>query len=151
MTTRREYAVSLGLAKFGRGRMSVEANAACDAAEAKGMVFTEPVAVPAPKSKSKAEIAPQVLQRTATVRAKEEYDRKAHQVAENVPEGPSKAFTGKFEVQIPDGKRKALSERTACTCGASLCYCRCSKPSVYRTIVDPGTDNIDEVLTIERV
>jgi len=144
MTTRREYAVSLGLATFGRGRMSRDANDACNAAEAKGMIFTDPV-------KEKAEIAPEVLKRSATVRATEEHDRRAHQAAENVPEGPSKAFTGKFEVQVPDGKRKTLSERTACTCGASLCYCRCSKPSVYRTIVDPGTDNVDEVLTIERV
>lgn len=37
--TRKEYAISLGLAKPGRGRMSKEAHAAIAQAEADGMVF----------------------------------------------------------------------------------------------------------------
>lgn len=144
MTTRREYAVSKGLATFGRGRMSRDALDAIAQAEANGMVFTDPV-------KEKVEISPEVLKRSAIVRATEEHARRDQMAAENVPDGPSKAFTGKFEVQVPGGKRKTLSERTACTCGASLCYCRCAKPSVYRTIVDPTTDDVESVLTIERV
>lgn len=42
MTTRREYAASLGLAKPNtRGRLSREAHAAIDKAEQEGMVFTD--------------------------------------------------------------------------------------------------------------
>lgn len=39
--TRKEYAISLGLAKPGRGRMSKEAHAAIAEAEARGQVFDE--------------------------------------------------------------------------------------------------------------
>src|SRR6478735_3618881 len=42
MTTKREYAISLGLAQPTRGRMSREAHAAIAKAEAEGMKFTEP-------------------------------------------------------------------------------------------------------------
>lgn len=45
MTTKREYAVSLGLAKEGRGKLSRDAHAAIDKAEAEGTVFTDPVPV----------------------------------------------------------------------------------------------------------
>lgn len=41
MQTRKEYAVSLGLASPGRGRMSKEAHEAIRAAEAEGMVFAD--------------------------------------------------------------------------------------------------------------
>jgi hypothetical protein len=137
MTTKREYAISLGLAQAGRGRMSKEANEAIAKAELDGMVFDTPVVVP-PRVNTKV-----VTDWHPTPREP--------RVAREIPEGPSKAFTGKFEVQIPGGKRKALNERTACTCGASLVYCHCSTPTVYETIVNPGTDNIDSVLNIERV
>ncbi len=38
---RKEYAVSKGLATAGKGRMSLEATAACDEAESKGMRFSD--------------------------------------------------------------------------------------------------------------
>lgn len=41
MTTKREYAVSLGLATMGRGRLSREAHAAIAKAEAEGMTFDD--------------------------------------------------------------------------------------------------------------
>lgn len=41
MTTRREYAISLGLAKQGRGRLSHEAHAAIAKAESEGMTFSD--------------------------------------------------------------------------------------------------------------
>lgn len=44
MQTRKEYAVSLGLASPGRGRMSKEAHEAIRAAEAEGMVFADKAA-----------------------------------------------------------------------------------------------------------
>lgn len=43
MPTKREYAVSLGLATMGRGRLSREAHAAITKAEAGGMTFDDPV------------------------------------------------------------------------------------------------------------
>lgn len=139
MTTRREYAISLGLAQPGRGRMSREANEAIRKAEDSGMTFSD----------SKERVDP--YKGSAVKRAAEEKARKVQRVVQESPESASKPFTGKFEVEIPGGKRKALSERTACVCGASLCYCRCKTPTVYRTIVDPSTDNVDEVLNIQRV
>lgn len=51
MQSRKEYAVSLGLAKPGRGRLSKEAWAAIRKAEEEGMVFAEksaPVEAPEP-------------------------------------------------------------------------------------------------------
>ena len=47
--TKREYLVSLGLAKPGRGRMSREAHAALAKAEAEGMTFDDPSPVIKPK------------------------------------------------------------------------------------------------------
>ena len=56
MGTRREYAASLGLAIAGaRGRLSREANAACDKAIADGTTFDGPVV--APKSPAKVKSA----------------------------------------------------------------------------------------------
>lgn len=45
--TPREYLVSLGLAKEGRGKFSAAAHAALAEAKAKGIVFAEPVKAPA--------------------------------------------------------------------------------------------------------
>lgn len=146
MTTRREYAISLGLAQPGRGRMSREANAACDKAEAEGMVFDAPVVKP---SRPNPKVAASGV--SATQRAADERARKAQRVVQETPEGPSKAFTGKFEATMPDGKRKALSGRTACTCGASLVYCLCKTPTVGLLIVDPLADETDATVDIARV
>lgn len=154
MTTRREYAISLGLASPGRGRMSREANAAIAKAEAEGTVFDVPRLPTSEERKSarhavkeRAEEARKVIRETSPVPKPTSRPK----LVEEMPVRPSKPFTGKFEVQIPDGKRKTLSDRTACTCGASLSYCHCATPTVYRTIVDPMSDDVDMVLNIERV
>jgi hypothetical protein len=47
MATKRDYLISLGLAKPGRGRFSKEATAALEAALASGVTFDEPVVAPA--------------------------------------------------------------------------------------------------------
>jgi hypothetical protein len=137
MTTRREYAISLNLATPGKGRMSNAARDAIAKAEAEGMVFSDAKPV---TMKERMAARPAPTPRTTVQRPVQERS-----------ELLSKPFTGKFEVQIPGGKRKALSERTACTCGASLSYCHCTTPTVYRTIVDPGSDDVDAILNIERV
>ena len=139
--TRREYAISLGLATPGRGRMSNDARTAIEKAEAEGMEFSDPKPVTM-KDKAAARAATTPTRTSQPVVQKPVQER---------AELLSKPFTGKFEVQIPGGKRKALSERTACTCGASLSYCHCKTPTVYRTIVDPGSHDVDSVLNIERV
>lgn len=146
MTTRREYAISLGLAQPGRGRLSRDANAACDKAEAEGMVFesSTPVSTrPNPKVVTSGMSAAQM--------AAEEKERKAQRVVQEIPELASKPFTGKFEATLPDGKRKALSERTACQCGASLVYCRCKTPTVGLLIVDPTADDTEAAVNVARV
>lgn len=53
MATKREYLVTLGLAKDGRGKFSAAAHAALDAAIANGVVFDEPVK-PEPKPRKAA-------------------------------------------------------------------------------------------------
>lgn len=140
MTTRREYAISLGLATPGRGRMSRDAHTAIEKAEAEGMVFDDP------KPVTKAE---KIAKREATRPA----PRKPV-VQKPVQESPvldRKPFTGKFEAIMPDGKRKALSDRTACQCGASLSYCLCSTPKVGLLIVDPTADDVDAYVEIAKV
>jgi len=52
MTTKKEYAISLGLAKPGRGRMSLAAHDAIDKAISEGVVFTDSL-TPPPHSKPK--------------------------------------------------------------------------------------------------
>lgn len=54
MATKREYAISLGLAKPGKGRMSRAAHDAINAAIADGMIFDEPV-ISEPKAKATVE------------------------------------------------------------------------------------------------
>ena len=46
MTTKKEYAISLGLAKPGRGRMSLAAHDAIDKAISEGVVFTDSLTPP---------------------------------------------------------------------------------------------------------
>jgi hypothetical protein len=126
--------------------MSREANAAIAKAEAEGMVFDTPDYVTPTKPN------PKIVTDWKPKTAPEPKPKPVVQTpVQKVPERPSKPFTGRFEVQVPGGKRKTLSDRTACTCGASLSYCRCSVPTVYRTIVDPGSSNVTEILNIERV
>lgn len=142
MTTKREYAISLGLATPGKGRMSNAARAAIEKAESEGMVFTD--------SKT---LTTSLTDRIAAREAAHPTTPKtvARTEVQEKPEPARKAFTGKFEAQMPDGKRKAVSNRTACTCGASLCYCHCSTPTVGLLIVDPTAADTNAVVEIARV
>lgn len=140
MTTRREYAISLGLATPGRGRMSREAHAAIEKAEAEGQVFSDPKPVTKAEKIQARESARPAPRKTVVQKPVQE-----SAVVERKP------FTGKFEALMPDGKRKAVSERTACRCGASLCYCLCSTPTVGLLIVDPGADDVEAYVEIAKV
>lgn len=158
--TRRAYAVSLGLAKESRGRMSAEAYAAIEKAEANGMVFSD-AAAPAKRAAVKA--APKAGQFDAkTVRAwaktvgievnsrgrlsAEVLDayRKANPEVKPAAPGVHVKVTGK-DVRphaAPTrssrteyfawygNKRIVLSEREACKCGYSLSHCSCGSPVV---------------------
>lgn len=135
--TRREYAISKGLATPGRGRMSNEARAAIEQAEAEGMIFSDAKPV---TMKDKIAARPASAPRTPVVQTS----------VQKSDELVSKPFTGKFEAVMPSGKRKSVSERTACTCGASLVYCLCSTPTVGLLIVDPLADDTTAVVEIAR-
>ena len=72
MATKREYAISLGLAKPGKGRMSVAANNAIAEAIAKGITFDEPI-VKAPTGKRRVS-APKIVREKAP--SKDSYNPK---------------------------------------------------------------------------
>lgn len=69
---KREYLISKGLAKPGKGRFSAEGKAAIEKAISEGMVFDEPVAKPVAAPKAK---APKVVKEKAP--KKDSYDAKA--------------------------------------------------------------------------
>jgi hypothetical protein len=141
MTTRREYAISLGLATPGRGRMSREAHAAIEEAEAEGKVFSDPKPVTkAEKIAARESVRP--APRKAVVVQTE---------GQKTAEPLAKPFTGTFRAVMPDGTRKKLSDRTACQCGASLSFCYCKVPTVGLLIVDPLADDVEATVNIERV
>ncbi len=141
MTTRREYAISKGLAQPGKGRMSNAARQAIEEAEANGMTFSD---------SAPASLERRIAARTAA-KTVPTPNRPVQPTVQEKAELLSKPFTGKFEAQMPDGKSKALSERTACTCGASLVYCHCKVPTVGLLIVDPLADDVDATVNIARV
>ena len=116
MTTRREYAISLGLAKPTRGRMSREAHAAIEKAESEGMNFTD--SAPAKPKTVKADTgdSPKVKAPAETVSnyapARYRYDEQT-------------TFSGVDS----KGKRHTVNGRQACTCGYSLMGHVCDSPS----------------------
>jgi hypothetical protein len=71
---KREYLISLGLAKAGKGRFSAAAKAAIEKAISEGMVFDEPVAKPV-SDKPRVAKAPKVAKEKAP--SKDLYDAKA--------------------------------------------------------------------------
>jgi hypothetical protein len=140
--TRREYAIYLNLAQPGKGRMSNAARDAIAKAEADGMEFADPAPVSIKdRVKARSAAAPQPTTPKAPVQTEV-------QTSDTLL---SKPFTGKFEAIMPNGKRKAVSERTACQCGASLTYCLCKTPTVGLLIVDPGANDVDAVVQIAKV
>lgn len=117
MSTRRDYAIKLGLAQPGRGRLSRDAHAACDEAEAKGMIFTE-------------------RQASSSVNA---HPLPASQPVHSEPDtgpvdpyAPHPPATRNGMLMFSNGKvtLEEVSAREACAeCGRSFGWCRCSIPT----------------------
>lgn len=126
MQTKRQYAISLGLATEGRGRLSREAHAAIDAAIAQGMKFADPVinkSAPSPVVKS--------------VKSEE---IEAHEISE----APIRfSINTRFKGQDKDGKDFILSAKECCrTCGYSFTSHTCDDakglaPSGVFVLVEP--------------
>lgn len=113
MTTRREYLVSLGLAKPGRGKFSHAANVALISARDKGMKFSDddkPVKVVSDKpAKPKASTPKPVGIVT--------------DIAYTYPEAEYKA------IEIESGKVRSMRE-VCMTCGVSLVVHGCLSPVI---------------------
>lgn len=118
MTTKRDYAISLGLAKPTRGRMSREANAAIAKAEAEGMVFTDsrstaPVKTDSSSGDSAAKPVKDSVRATGTFTGPT----------------PSQLFDGGWYV-VEGDKVTQLSGKEVCrTCNNSLDWHRCASPT----------------------
>src|SRR5665647_1128847 len=124
MTTKREFAISLGLAQPGRGRLSREANAAIDLAAAGGRVFEGPTAsVAKPKvAKVKGGVFAKPVRQVTQVEDDEQF---------NVQDA---LYPNEQTWRSEDGQ--ILNGRQVCSpCGFSLQYHRCSNPSA---VVSPG-------------
>lgn len=113
MTTKRDYLIGLGLAKPGRGKFSNAAKDAIAKAEADGTIFSDSSAsVPAPKVKAAKVVEPKVSNSDPGV-----------MLNEDLPHFGVDFFYRK------DGKKKPLSNRTACmNCGYSLIAHQCNLP-----------------------
>ena len=158
--TRRAYAVSLGLAKDARGRMSAKAYEAIASAEKSGMVFTDSEA---PARAKVVKAAPKAGQFDAKVvrawaaskglnvssRGRISAEVLTAYKAENPDVKPSEPgvhvkVTGKDIRPHAEptrsarttytawfgNKRLTLSEREVCKCGYSLSHCHCGSPVV---------------------
>lgn len=111
MQTRREYAISLGLAKPTRGRMSREANAAIDKAIAKGMQFSD-------------------MQKAVSVSESGEKEEKKPDPVNFYGSTPAPRFDGGWKITVK-GKSKDISGKEVCrNCMVSLDYHGCANPIV---------------------
>lgn len=111
MGTRREYAVSLGLATNGRGRMSAAAHAAIDEAVKNGMTFSDMPDRPVGK-----EINSKDVSKSSSV--------------ENFSATPEPIHSGGWYATVGN-KRVKIDGRSVCTtCGYSLDYQNCLVSSV---------------------
>lgn len=116
--TKREYAVSLGLATMGRGRLSREAHAAIAKAEAEGMTFDDAVKVaPTPKAHTD---KPVKVKAEPVLNAQTIGDVKTRYPIDTI-------FVGKDS----NGKTREVNARQACFhCGYSLTSHACNEPRV---------------------
>lgn len=159
MTSRREYAASLGLAEMGkRGRMSAKAYEAIEAAEKGGMVFSDTGVVRKAAAVVKAgaydakAVRAWAASKGLTVNArgrlsgeildayaKDNPTVKAEVVTAGVkvtgkdvrPHVPAKRGPRTEYVAVDrKGKTWKFSEREACKCGYSLSHCGCGSPVV---------------------
>lgn len=119
MPTKREYAISLGLAQPGRGRLSREAHAAIDKAIAEGMTFDDAAPV---KTSVKTD-------RSVSVKT----DRKPSPVESSGIQEISTRYDNDqlFVGTDSKGKKHTVNARQVCMpCGYSLTSHRCNDPQV---------------------
>jgi hypothetical protein len=117
MTTKREYAISLGLATPGRGRLSREAHAAIDKAISEGKTFSDakPVVTKAPKTAKSVSVVT---------------EDEAPEFRETVYRYPiDTVFVG----EDTNGKKFKCTARAACMCGYSLVAHICNDPRVVNS------------------
>lgn len=119
--TEKDYAISKGLAKAGKGRMSLAAHEAVKAAKADGMTFRGKVTVESPK---RSKVPLQAADDTATV---ETVETEQNVYADAFIRFPAdQEFTYSHE-----GKTYTIGNRNACmTCGYSLIGHTCNVPVV---------------------
>jgi hypothetical protein len=116
---RKEYAVSLGLATAGKGRMSREALAAIDKARAEGMTFSDDDVAPrAPKAPRKAV--------EVTARAPK---ANAHEREFGLIDSTRYPMDQKFKGVDSLGKTHIVGGANACGCGYSLVGHICNTPT----------------------
>lgn len=118
MASEREYLVSIGLAKPGRGRFSAEAKQALAKARNDGMQFDQPVVS-----------TPRVVKPRAT-----KTDNKPTSRAPGVGVIDVRPRTLASDAKIyhttASGKRIAVSDKNVCgSCGPSLSHHSCSNPT----------------------
>lgn len=112
--TKREYAVSLGLATMGRGRLSREAHAAIAKAEAEGMVFDDAKPITVKHS------APKPA-KPVTVK-QEPVAREYRETTFNVP------IDTLFVGEDSKGKKHTVNARQVCrNSGYSMTTCPCGR------------------------
>lgn len=126
--TEREYLVSLGLAKAGRGRYSAEAKSALEKAKQDGMIFDEPsyrVLQMQSQTRSKVEVKPKSSNKTVTKHPKPPSGIGVIELQpRSVAEGAKFVHTG------ANGKRQTISDTNVCgNCGVSLGWHKCSNPT----------------------
>lgn len=117
MQTEREYAISLGLAKPTRGRMSRVAHAAIADARAQGMTFSDAVAVRKITSSVNANPLP-----AAPEDRPEAFDP-------YMPT-PDTLRSGYLRFVKPNGGSLQVNATEACqNCKSSFSFCHCEKPT----------------------
>lgn len=125
--TEREYLVSLGLAKPGRGRYSADAKAALEKARQDGKTFDEPsYRVIQMQSKSR---KPRVEVKTSNETVtKPKPKPQGVGVIELQPRSVSEGT--KFVHTSASGKKQTISDSNVCgNCGVSLGWHKCSNPT----------------------
>lgn len=133
MQSYRDYAVSLGLAKYGRGRLSREAWTAINKAEAEGMRFKETSRTPAaPKAKDSEDSKPVVKDSNPNPRNSDSF-----------PPIIDPRFPNSDWIATVKGKKFKVSRREVCrACFFSLEYHICHTP---KALVDGDIVAVDIV------
>lgn len=134
MQTRREYAISLGFAVPGRGRLSAKAHEAINKAEQGGMKFSDSAFKASPRSVRTHNAIPKVIQHT-----------------NDVPADPVRTFEETVTFKgVVNGKTVIVDGRQACSgengCGYSLWYCRCPENTMRSTITKYGRMTVEPVV-----